>query len=158
MWWYHATSKPSMAFTIHGIGMMVYGERDYWPDGSFVTTEWFVLAWVPIIPICSKRISYTRNSDYATYDANDGFYVYETMGVDRLQAFFVYLWIASVLAPIIVWAVFQEALAKIVGDEDRAAGLCLLSSAIAFVTPYFLRRRARKRKEREWERARLGLG
>ena len=32
-----------MSFTFHGIGMMVYGERDYWPYGSFVTTEWFAV-------------------------------------------------------------------------------------------------------------------
>src|SRR5579859_3093951 len=147
-----------MTFTIHGIGMMVYGERDYWPDGSFVTTEWFVLAWVPIIPVCSKSISYTRNSDYATYDSSGSFYIYETMGVDCKQALCVYIWLASVLAPLVIWGTFQEALAKLVGDEDRAAGICLLLSAIAFVAPYFLRRRARKRKEKEWRRARLGLG
>jgi hypothetical protein len=123
-----------MAFVVHGIGTMAYGERDYWPDGSFVTTEWFVVAWLPIVPLCSKRISYSRNSDYATYDTG-GYWVYETMAVDRKQALFVYGWFAAVLAPFIVWGTFQEALAKLVQDEDRAAGLCLLSSAIAFVFP-----------------------
>jgi hypothetical protein len=70
-----------MAFVVHGIGTMLYGERDYWPDGSHITTEWFVLAWLPIIPLYSKRISYTRGG-YARYDARGGFYVHETMGVD----------------------------------------------------------------------------
>ncbi len=43
-----------MAFTIHGVGIRAYGERDYWPDGSFVTTEWFVIAWIPLLPTGSK--------------------------------------------------------------------------------------------------------
>ena len=125
----------TMAFVVHGIGTMVYGERDYWPDGSFVTTEWFVLAWLPIIPLCSKRISYTQNSDYAKYDAREGFYVYETTGVDRRQALFVYLWLASLVAPFVILGTFLEAVARIVGDEERAAGLCLTFAAVAFVFP-----------------------
>jgi hypothetical protein len=53
---------------------------------------------------------------------------------------------------------FEEALAGMVGDKDRAAGLLFVSLAIALVTPYFLRRRAMKRKERERKRARPALG
>ena len=146
-----------MAFTIHGIGTMVYGERDYWPDGSFVTTEWFVVALVPLVPLCSKRISYTKNSDYSTYDMA-GYYVYETLGVDRRQALFVYLWVASVLAPLIVWANFQEPLSRLAGNEDWAAAGCLACFAIALVFPYLLRRAVRRRKREEWKRQALGLG
>ena len=86
-----------MAFTFHGVGTMVYGERDYWPDGSFVTTEWFVVAYVPIAPIISKRVSHTRNSDYSTYD--DGYFVYETLPLDRRQVVSVYGWLAAISAP-----------------------------------------------------------
>ena len=146
-----------MAFVIHGIGTMVYGERDYWPDGSYVTTEWFVIAWLPIIPLYSKRISYTKNSDYAKYDVIEGFYVYETMGVDRKQALYIYLWLASIVVPFVVLFTFQNALAKMLGDEDRAAGVCLAIAAIAFVFPYFLRRWVKRRKIQEWKRQSLGL-
>jgi hypothetical protein len=145
-----------MAFILHGTGTMEYGERDYWPDGSFVTTEWFVVAYVPIAPIISKRISYTRNSDYATYDAS-GYFVYETLPLDRKQVVSVYGWFAAIFAPFIVLVTFWDLLAKLLGDEDRAAGLCLLCAAIAFVSPYFLRRWAKHRKMREWKRQSLGL-
>lgn len=145
-----------MAYVFHGIGTMVYGERDYWPDGSFVTTEWFVLGYVPIVPIISKRISYTRNSDYATYDAS-GYFVYETLPLDRKQVLSVYGWFFAIVSPIVVWGMFQDRLAKIFGDEDRAAGLCLLVTAVAFVWPYFLRRWTKHRKTQEWRRQSLGL-
>jgi hypothetical protein len=145
-----------MAFTFHGIGTMVYGERDYWPDGSFVTTEWFVIAWVPLLPVISKRIGYTRNNDYATYDAG-GYWVYQTLPLDRKQVLFTYGWVVSLVAPFVVWTNFQDALGKMVGDEDTAAGLALLIAAIVFVLPYFLRRRAKMLKAKEWERQRMGL-
>ncbi len=126
------------------------------PDGSFVTTEWFVVAYVPVAPIISKRISYTRNSDYATYDSS-GYFVYETLPLDRKQVVSVYGWFAAITAPFIVLATFPDALAKLLGDEDRAVGLCLLFAAIAFVSPYFLRRWAKRRKMQEWKRQSLGL-
>src|SRR5882672_2971567 len=140
-----------MAFTFHGIGTMVYGERDYWPDGSFVTTEWFVIAFVPLVPVISKRIGYTRSSDYATYDAS-GYWVYNTLPLDRRQVLFTYAWFASFVAPIILSANFQDSLAKIFGNEDKAAGLVLLTMAITLAFPYLLRRRAKIVKAKEWER------
>ena len=138
-----------MAFMVHGIGTLVYGERDYWPDGSFVTTEWFVVAWAPIFPIVGKRISYARNSDYATFDPS-GYYVYETLPLVRKQVLYTCGWFASVIAPFVVWGTYRNALAKKLGDEDRAAGLCLLTAAIIFVLPYFLRRWAKRWKAQEW--------
>jgi hypothetical protein len=145
-----------MAFVFHGIGTTVYGERDYWPDGSFVTTEWFVVAWVPIFPIISKRISYTRNSDYATYDRS-GYWVYEMLPLARAQVLSVYGWFVAILAPLLLWSQFQDPLTKMIGNEDWAAGVCLFVSAAAFVFPYFLRRWVKWRKVQEWKRQALGL-
>ncbi len=47
---------------------------------------------------------------------------------------------------------------KFFGDEDRAAGLCLLISAIVFVLPYFLRLWTKRQNAKAWKRASLGLG
>ena|ERR1035438_8013007 len=145
-----------MAFTIHGIGMMVYGERDYWPDGSFVTTEWVVFAYLPIAPIISERISYTRNSDYATYDSN-GFYVYETTPSNRKQVVGTYAWFASFLALFFAWIYFKGAIETQIGDADKAAELWLTMLAIILALPYTLRRLAKRRKMRKWKRINAGL-
>lgn len=147
----------AMSFVIHGIGTMMCGERDYSPGGSFVATEWFVVAWVPIIPLCGKRISYRRDSDFATYDANDKFFIYETMGVDRKQALFTYLWLIAVIGPIIVFASFEDAFQKMSDGGELAAGAFLAVSGIAAVVPYFLRRWVKRRKMKEWERQASGL-
>jgi hypothetical protein len=45
-----------MPFTFNRIGTKYYGKRDLLEDGSFVTTEWFVLIDIPIIPLGSFRV------------------------------------------------------------------------------------------------------
>jgi hypothetical protein len=136
--------------------MIDYGERDYRPDDSFVTTQFFAVGYLPLFPIISRRISYTRNSDYSNYDP-DGYFVCEMLPLDRRQVLFVYGWFAAIIAPLLVWATFEDALANFFGDDDIAAGLCLVCSAVAFVFPYFLRRWAKRRKMEEWKRQSLGM-
>ena len=147
----------SMQFTVHGIGTAIYGERDYWPDGSFVTTEWAVLAWVPVFPTFSKRISYSQTSPYATYDAS-GYYLHETTAPNLKQVLYVYGWFACLIALFVAFGMFQDSFSRIVGDEDRAAALWFAALGIVIVLPYGLRRVAKRRKMNEWKRASLGLG
>jgi hypothetical protein len=145
-----------MAFTFHGIGTKTYGERDHWPDGSFVTTEWFVVAYLPISPSVSMRVSYTRSSPYARYD-REGYYIHETLPANRKQVVGTYLWFASVIATIVLWAEFQNDLEKYVGDADNAAGLWLLLLAILLALPFTLRWLAKRRKIHKWRRMNAGL-
>ena len=45
-----------MAYTLNGIGTTFYGERDLRADHSYITTEWIVIFYIPIIPIRSFRV------------------------------------------------------------------------------------------------------
>jgi len=56
-----------MAFTLQGIGTTFYGQRDFRADGSFITTEWFVFVFVPIIPFRSLRVRYQGASGSVFY-------------------------------------------------------------------------------------------
>lgn len=51
-----------MPFEVKGIGTKYYGKRNLKRDGTFITTEWFILFHLPIIPIGSFRIRPTGNS------------------------------------------------------------------------------------------------
>jgi hypothetical protein len=51
-----AASKPQGATSINGIGSTFYGERDYAPDGSYLTTEFLIFLNAPIVPIRSLRV------------------------------------------------------------------------------------------------------
>ena len=44
-----------MAFTLNGIGTRYQGVR-WLPDGTYVTTKWFVLLYVPLVPLGSFRV------------------------------------------------------------------------------------------------------
>ena len=51
-----------MPYTLNGIGTKYYGKRDIGIDSSYITTEWIVLVYLPIIPIGSFRIKSTGKS------------------------------------------------------------------------------------------------
>jgi hypothetical protein len=42
--------------TINGIGSMLIGRSDGRDDGSYCTTEWFVILFLPIFPVCRYRV------------------------------------------------------------------------------------------------------
>jgi len=138
------------------IGPVLYGRRDFFPDGSFVTTQWFAFAWVPLFPMWSQRVSQYQTSVNAVRDPS-GWYVHDITGPNLKQVLCVYAWCASMIATVFIGARFQDNLSRIIGDEDRAAGLLLLALAVIGSLPYVLRRLAKRRRAREWERARLGL-
>ncbi len=60
-----------MPFNFNGIGTTYYGQRDLLEDGSFVTTEWLILIYVPIIPLGSFRIVPSgKSSNLLVYRSN----------------------------------------------------------------------------------------
>ena len=42
--------------SFYGTGTMLYGHRNYHPDGSFITTKWLTLFYLPLLPVASYRI------------------------------------------------------------------------------------------------------
>ena len=40
-----------------GTGTLYYGKRDFWPDDSYITTEFIAVFWIPLIPIRSLRVN-----------------------------------------------------------------------------------------------------
>ncbi|MGB3691413.1 MAG: hypothetical protein WBG70_07370 [Spirulinaceae cyanobacterium] len=45
-----------MPFSINGIGTNFYGKREFNQDGSYVTTEWIIFIFFPIVPLRSFRV------------------------------------------------------------------------------------------------------
>jgi hypothetical protein len=45
-----------VARSFNGFGSAIYGKRDCWSDGSFITTKWVVFLWIPILPVRSMRV------------------------------------------------------------------------------------------------------
>lgn len=49
---------PCTVSSLRGTGTMFYGECDYRQDGSYITTRWITLIYVPLWPISSHRVRY----------------------------------------------------------------------------------------------------
>src|SRR5215469_3347525 len=128
-----------------GIQKIPYGERDYWSDGSFVTTDWLAIAWIPILPIISKRVSSSGNSNYVAYDPS-GYHRLDPAVLNVKQVLSVYGWFGSVFATVICGDRFQDALAKRIGGANRAAGLMFAVVGVLLALPPVLRRLAKRRK------------
>lgn len=69
-----------MAYTLNGIGTTFYGRRDFRTDGTYITTEWLVFFYLPLIPIRSLRVSCLGPSDHLSHlglGSSESYEVYE---------------------------------------------------------------------------------
>jgi hypothetical protein len=48
---------------LNGFGTMLYGQAKQRPDGSYVTTKWFAMSYLPIVPLKSMRIDKFSSAD-----------------------------------------------------------------------------------------------
>lgn len=45
-----------MTSTLNGTGTRFYGEREKDIGGTYITTKWIVVLWVPLLPLSSWRV------------------------------------------------------------------------------------------------------
>ena len=88
--------QPPLAWNIGMFGTDLLGAKDFEPDGSFLTTKWIVLFWVPIVPLKSLRIRYVgpRGRAVRFAGASAGHVVCSERPVDIWQVAFTYAFIA----------------------------------------------------------------
>jgi len=56
---------PARNFTqINGMGSVLIGRSEPRDDGTYVTTEWFTILWIPMFPVCRYRV--TKNEKEST--------------------------------------------------------------------------------------------
>lgn len=95
-----------MQFTFNGLGTSLYGKRDIRADGSHVTTEWFVIFFIPIIPLQSMRVLYTDNNKYYGFYSSNEYKVVEYLSISISQVINTYLYLGSYI--IFVYLFFSE--------------------------------------------------
>lgn len=96
-----------MPFMLNGIGTTYYGKRAFGQDGSYITTEFFVIGYFPIFPLRSRRVLETGEDSYFVVGGSTGYLAAPTMRIDAKQAFsvlgFVYgffaLWLSITFWP-----------------------------------------------------------
>jgi L-asparagine transporter-like permease len=133
-----------MAYTFRGIGAMRYGQRDFRTDGSYVTTLWFVVFYVPVVPLKSIRVRRTGDTKYYGLTRRYVEEVLQQPTLDWTQIISVYAWFAALITLLL---------------EARMRESWWLVSPILLLLglPWLLRKRAIERVKAEAERQSMGF-
>jgi hypothetical protein len=83
-----------MAYMFNGMGTTCYGKRDFRADGTFLTTEWFVFLFIPLIPFRSIRVTPQGFTDRG----GQKFAVHQTGFPSLKQVFYTYGFVAILAA------------------------------------------------------------
>ncbi|SSY80689.1 hypothetical protein [Alysiella crassa] len=124
--------------TINGFGTTFYGECDYRTDGTYITTYWIVVAFIPIIPLYSARILYKTA---APLD-NKPQYQYEKLPIHWQQVARIWSFTGVSVLGYVAWAWYMEYINA--NDPIRASSLVAFAVTMLLL-PYFLRYRAKKK-------------
>ncbi len=137
-----------------GCGTTFYGKRDFWPDGSYLTTEWFTLFLIPIMPLRSWRVKpvgvksqYDVEGVFISAEARREFIVHSKQRPSPKQVAFTYLYVVGTIPYVAVVLFGLEIL--IPQEETKGAVLCG-SLTILFwfcwgLLPLVVRYRARRK-------------
>ena len=88
------SAKP-LARSFNGIGTSVYGKRSFQPDGSYITTLWIVLGWVPVIPLKSFRVKEAGPEKLIPFGWSRPYYVLNKSRPDVRQVINIYSYIVA---------------------------------------------------------------
>ncbi|HET9791003.1 MAG TPA: hypothetical protein VFR08_06850 [Candidatus Angelobacter sp.] len=83
-----------MPSNVNGFGTKYYGQRDFRADGSYLTTNFFCLGFVPIIPLHSVRVIADPKNSAMPFSKNY-YSILEKRWPHPLQVLFIYLWAAA---------------------------------------------------------------
>ncbi|SSY80188.1 hypothetical protein [Alysiella crassa] len=118
--------------SINGFGTTFYGECDYQSDGSYTSTYWIILAFIPVIPLYSARILHKEGTRYQ----------YVKIPINWQQVFRIWAFIAAWISGYwmcVMW-INQAQISK------RIDMLILITyTVIMLLLPSFLRYQAKKR-------------
>jgi len=131
-----------MAFTLNGIGTTFYGQRDFREDGTYITTEWFAVCHVPIIPLRSLRVRFQGPGEprwYLGLGSSDNYAVYEKSFPHWKQVLYTYGYVAFVIAWVYfigstALSLFPRAL-----DTVSSVSMVFIACMIPVPTPWILR-------------------
>lgn len=125
-----------MPFTFKGFGTKYYGEAERRPEGSFITTEWIVAAYAPLIPLCTVRICRDPANDVNIIVArSDAYFIIEKLPLSWAQVGKTYAFVACCLVwwSFTIWLLFFKASSW--ANENLL--IAVLSYVVIAAMPFF---------------------
>lgn len=133
-----------MPSSIQGFGTTFVGRRDFWLDGSYVTTEWIVAMFIPLIPLRSLRVKagpLRTNYFYVVGGTQRDHVICDEQPVNFKQVACVY----TFLAFCVIWILGTTALAaRLFRSEKLVLGIVTALLLVPSLLPWYLRRRAKR--------------
>ena len=134
-----------MPFSANGVGWTYYGQRDLGPDGSFITTEWFIVFHLPIFPLRSHRaISHGTQSVLGPFYQKEHYSLSKPMRPNVKQVLSTYAFACALVGLCVYVIVNYAALATKFGAAVVIGGI-IASLFVFLLLPGFLRRWAIRR-------------
>jgi hypothetical protein len=107
-----AENQKYLARSFMGFGTSLYGKRDFRSDGSYTTTKWVTLFWVPVLPLGSLRVGKVRTGSrtgeprlskhYVAYffSWTTKYWVYSEELSNQRQVLFVYAFVLALIVTV----------------------------------------------------------
>jgi hypothetical protein len=132
-----------MPVAFKGFGTIYYGEADRRPDGTYITTEWIVAAYAPVVPLWSLRVCRDRKNDVNIMSVrSDAYKIVERLPLQWSQIFLTYGFAVLLVFWVFVstW-LFMMKWRVLDGDHPiLLACVYLLVSALPFICLSLMRR------------------
>ena len=137
-----------MPTSLQGFGTTFYGKRDFQPDGSYVTTEFFIFAGIPIVPRKSLRVrdGGSKGVVFPIAQTERTYAVLDTTRPNVRQVLSVYGFFAFLIGWIIAVSMAHRRL-EVELDRTTAGLLWWVLCASPAMIPMTLRRLAKRKVE-----------
>jgi hypothetical protein len=129
-----------MAFIIQGFGTTFVGQRDFEADGSYITTEWVVLLFIPVVPLRSLRVKEAASGGNP-FVSTQSYRVYRKLPLHLKQVLCVYGFLALFIGLGMLAAIVSPHLPRYVGNTVST----VLILGVPLLVVWRLRSRAKKR-------------
>jgi hypothetical protein len=120
--------------SIKGIGTRFCGQRDFRPDGTYVTTEFSILFHIPVLPIRSLRVRYhgvRRNTE--TGIRGPQWEIREETNLNWIQILYVYAYVVFVFWWLFFWLTHFDKLTENLGEKLGA-----LLVVVGFIWQFYI--------------------
>lgn len=133
-----------MAFTFNGIGTKFYGNCDRRSDGSYVTTEWFTIFYLPIVPIRSLRLAPVKGGVTLGVYNSQLYVIFEKLPIHWPQVGRIYGFVLGGSAWMYFWGWLLFDRLHLMDGPNEAWGIGgMIGAALALVVAvWWFRRRA----------------
>jgi hypothetical protein len=90
-----------MAYSLWGFGTGFRSDTPLLPDGTFITTKWITLFYVPIIPLRSYRVKYLGSSSefhFTGFSSTSQYHIMQKIPWDARKVTKFWLYIIAIIA------------------------------------------------------------